>query len=156
MFGSSKSNRDGQLVVDALIGSQVVIRGDVEFSGGLYVEGRIHGKVIAQEGASTATITLSDNGVVEGEIRAQVVVISGRMDGDVHASERVELTPSARVNGNVHYQVVEMAAGAQLNGRLIHASSPVAALPAPEKEAEAAGESKGDTAARRKLSQAMA
>jgi cytoskeletal protein CcmA (bactofilin family) len=55
MFGSSKSNREGQLVVDALIGNQVVIRGDVEFSGGLYVEGRIHGKVIAAEGASGAT-----------------------------------------------------------------------------------------------------
>jgi len=73
----------------------------------------------------------------------------------VHATEKVELTPSARVNGNVHYQVVEMNAGAQLNGRLIHASSPVAALPAPEGEGEAA-EGKGGTAARRKLAEAMA
>ncbi|WP_367380563.1 polymer-forming cytoskeletal protein [Stenotrophomonas cyclobalanopsidis] len=155
MFGNSKSSRDGQLVVDALIGNQVVIRGDVEFSGGLYVEGRIHGKVIAQEGASGATLTVAEHGVIEGEIRAQVVVISGRMDGDVHATEKVELTSSARVNGNVHYQVVEMNAGAQLNGRLIHASSPVAALPAPEGEGEAA-EGKGGTAARRKLAEAMA
>ena len=77
MFGSSKSNREGQLVVDALIGNQVVIRGDVEFSGGLYVEGRIHGKVIAAEGASGATLTVAEHGVIEGEIRAQVVVISG-------------------------------------------------------------------------------
>ena len=68
--------------------------------------------------------------------------------------EKVELTPSARVNGNVHYQVVEMNAGAQLNGRLIHASAPMAALPAPEGD-EANG-SKGDTAARRKLAEAMA
>jgi len=158
MFGNSKSSRDGQLVVDALIGSQVVIRGDVEFSGGLYVEGRIQGKVVALEGAGGANLTLAENGIIDGEIRAQVVVISGRMDGDVHASERVELTPSARVNGNVHYQVVEMSAGAQLNGRLIHASSAVAALPAPESmagEAEA-GSGRADTAARRKLAEAMA
>jgi len=151
MFGSSKTSREGQLVVDALIGSQVVIRGDVEFSGGLYVEGRIHGKVTAAPGEQPATLTLAENGLIEGEVRAQVVVISGRMDGDVHASERVELTPSARVNGNVHYQVVEMSAGAQLNGRLVHASSPVAALPAPE-QAPAAGK---DTSARRKLAEAM-
>jgi cytoskeletal protein CcmA (bactofilin family) len=118
------------------------------------VEGRIHGKVIAQEGASAATLTLAEHGVIEGEIRAQVVVISGRLDGDVHATEKVELTPSARVNGNVHYQVVEMNAGAQLNGRLIHASAPMQALPAPEGEASADG--KGDTAARRKLAEAMA
>jgi cytoskeletal protein CcmA (bactofilin family) len=92
--------------------------------------------------------------VIEGEIRAQVVVISGRLDGDVHATEKVELTPSARVNGNVHYQVVEMNAGAQLNGRLIHASAPMAALPAPEGDEANGG--KGDTAARRKLAEAMA
>ncbi|MGE8280019.1 MAG: bactofilin family protein [Stenotrophomonas sp.] len=131
MFGN-KSNRDSHLVVDALIGPQVVIRGDVVFSGGLYVEGRILGKVVAEEGAN-AVLTLAEQGHIEGEVRASVVVLSGRMDGDVHASERVELTPSARVTGNVHYSVVEMNAGAQLNGRLVH-SAAVAALPAPEEK----------------------
>jgi len=131
MFGN-KSNRDSHLVVDALIGPQVVIRGDVVFSGGLYVEGRILGKVVAEEGAN-AVLTLAEQGHVEGEVRASVVVLSGRMDGDVHASERVELTPTARVTGNVHYSVVEMNAGAQLNGRLVH-SAAVAALPAPEEK----------------------
>ncbi|RRU14985.1 polymer-forming cytoskeletal family protein [Stenotrophomonas sp. 278] len=156
MFGSNKSNRDGHLVVDALIGAQVVIRGDVEFSGGLYVEGTILGKVIASEGASTATLTLAEQGSIEGEIRAQVVVLSGRLEGDVHASERVELTPSARVNGNIHYQVVEMNAGAQLTGRLIH-GAPQMALPPPQ-----GGEGKDkdgkdkDGAARKKLAEAMA
>jgi len=131
MFGN-KSSRDNHLVVDALIGPQVVIRGDVIFSGGLYVEGRILGKVVAEEGAK-AVLTLAEQGHIEGEARASVVVISGRMDGDVHASERVELTPTARVTGNVHYSVVEMNAGAQLNGRLVHAAA-IAALPAPEEK----------------------
>lgn len=128
-----KNSRDSQMVVDALIGPQVVIRGDVVFSGGLYVEGRIEGKVLAEDGAK-AMLTLAEQGHIEGEVRATVVVLSGRLDGDVHASERVELTPSARVNGNVHYQVVEMNAGAQLNGRLLH-SAAMAALPAPQTEA---------------------
>ena len=132
MFGN-KSSRGSQMVVDALIGPQVVIRGDVVFSGGLYVEGRIEGKVLAEEGAK-AMLTLAEQGHIEGEVRAAVVVLSGRLDGDVHASERVELTSSARVNGNVHYQVVEMNAGAQLNGRLLH-STAMAALPAPQGEA---------------------
>ncbi len=125
MFGSSKSNREGQLVVDALIGNQVVIRGDVEFSGGLYVEGRIHGKVIAAEGS-----VARPDGRRAWRDRGRDPCPGGghqwRLDGDVHATEKVELTPSARVNGNVHYQVVEMNAGAQLNGRLIHASAPMA------------------------------
>ena len=117
-----KGGRDSQMVVDALIGSQVVIRGDVEFAGGLYVEGKVVGKLVARDGAQ-AMLTVAENGAIEGQVVASTVVISGRMDGDVHASDRVELTASARVNGNIHYQVVEMAAGAQLTGRLIHATA---------------------------------
>lgn len=140
MFGS-KSNRGGQTEVDTLIGAQVVIRGDLSFSGGLYIEGRVVGKVVAEDGAQ-ATVTLAETGIVEGEIRAPVVVINGRLTGDVHASDKVELAAKARVQGNVHYQVVEMSAGAQLTGRLIHAGA-VAALPSPARdevlEAAAAG-----------------
>lgn len=149
MFGS-KSGRDGHLVVDALIGPQVVIRGDVVFSGGLYVEGRIIGKVIAEEG-SNATLTLAEQGSIEGEVRAKVVVLSGRLEGDVHSEERVELTATARVTGNVHYQVVEMNAGAQLTGRLIHAGA-VAALMSPEADA---AKGTGGNDAKKKLASAM-
>lgn len=111
---------DGQ--VDTLIGPQMTIRGDLQFSGGLYVEGRIVGTVVA-EASKPAMLTLAENGSIEGEIRAPVVVINGRLDGDVHAEERVELASKARVLGNVHYKVVEMAAGAMLTGRLIHADA---------------------------------
>jgi len=152
MFGSSKNAREGHLEVDALIGPQVVITGDVVFSGSLYVEGRIVGKVIAEEGAK-ATLTLAEQGSIEGEIRAQVVVLSGRLEGDVHASGRVELTASARVNGNVHYQVVEMSAGSQLTGRLIHAAA-MAALPAPDGSSTEAADGKASSA-KRKLAEAM-
>ncbi|TWI10312.1 cytoskeletal protein CcmA (bactofilin family) [Lysobacter ruishenii] len=111
---------DGQ--VDTLVGPQMTIRGDLQFSGGLYVEGRIFGKVVAEEG-KPAMLTLAENGSIEGEIRVPVVVLNGRFDGDVHAEERVELAAKAQVRGNVYYKVVEMAAGAMLTGRLIHADS---------------------------------
>jgi len=120
MFKSKPTQADGQ--VDTLIGSQVVLHGDLHFSGGLYVEGRIVGKVIAEDG-QRATITLAEQGSIEGEVRAPVVIINGRLDGDVYASERVELAAKARVQGNVHYQVVEMLAGSVLTGRLIHAGA---------------------------------
>lgn len=108
--------------IDTLIGPQVTIHGDLVFSGGLYVEGRIHGKVVAQEG-ERGVVTLAEQGSIEGEIRAPVVVINGRMTGDVYADERIELAAKARVQGNLHYKVVEMSAGAQLTGRLIHADA---------------------------------
>lgn len=131
MGDKKKSPRSGGHAVETLIGPHAVIRGDISFSGGLYVEGTIHGKVSADEG-SAAVITIAENGHVEGEVRAPVVVISGRMTGDVHASERIELAAHARVNGNIHYKVVEMAAGAMITGRLIHADAPLAQLSGPE------------------------
>jgi cytoskeletal protein CcmA (bactofilin family) len=129
MFKSSQakpSSRDGQ-AVDTLVGPQVTLRGDLEFSGGLYVEGRIVGRVTAIAGTQ-AVLMLAENGSIEGEVHAPVVMIDGRLDGDVHASERVELASKARVTGNVHYRVVEMHAGAQLTGRLVHADAGAASI----------------------------
>lgn len=118
---TAKPSRDGQ-AVDTLIGPQVIIRGDLEFSGGLYVEGRIVGRVTATEG-ERAVLVLGEQGSIEGEVRAPIVMIDGRLDGDVHATDRVELAAKARVTGNVHYRTVEMHAGAQLTGRLVHADA---------------------------------
>lgn len=122
-----KSARNGTNTVETLIGPRVVIRGDVQFSGGLYVEGKIIGKIIADEG-SAAVLTISEQGVIDGEVHAPVVVIAGSLHGDIHASERVELSPTAKVQGNVFYKVVEMAGGATLTGRLIHADAPMSEL----------------------------
>lgn len=118
------SSRDGQ-AVDTLIGPQVVFRGDIEFSGGLFIEGRVIGRITAIEGTQ-AVLMVSEQGSIEGEVRAPVVMIDGRLQGDVHAFERIELAAKARVEGNVHYRVVEMHAGAQLTGRLVHADAAAA------------------------------
>lgn len=129
MFKSKPIHHDGQSI-DTLIGPQVILHGDLVFSGGLYIEGRVHGTIRAEPG-SKAVLTLAEQGRIEGEVQAPVVVINGELHGDVHASERIELAAKARVQGNVHYKVVEMRAGATLTGRLIHvdAEVPVAAVP---------------------------
>ena len=123
----NKTHHDGQ-AIDTLIGPQVTIHGDLVFSGGLYVEGRIHGKVVAEDGAP-AVLTLAEQGRIEGEVQVPVVVINGELLGDVYCSERIELAAKARVAGNVHYKVVEMRAGATLTGRLIHVDAAVVAAP---------------------------
>lgn len=135
MFGDKgKSARNGTNTVETLIGPRVVIRGDVTFSGGLYVEGKIIGKVIAEDGAA-AVLTVAEQGAIEGEVRVPIAVIAGQLQGEVHASERVELASNARVTGNIHYKVVEMAAGAMITGRLIHAEATPVAVPATGSEA---------------------
>ena len=136
MFGSnndkSKQARPRSGGVETLVGPRVIIRGDVHFSGGLYVEGTIFGAVIADESCPDAVVTLSDKGVIEGEVRAPHVIVNGQLRGDVYAEGRIELAANARVQGNIYYQVVEMAAGATISGRLIHGEAPPKQLPKPE------------------------
>jgi cytoskeletal protein CcmA (bactofilin family) len=135
MFGNgdkSKSARNSGGGVETLIGPRVLIRGDVHFSGGLYVEGTVQGAVIADENCPDAVVTLADKGVIEGEVRAPHVIVNGELRGDVYATGHIELSAKARVQGNIYYQVVQMAAGAMISGRLIHGESPPKQLPKPE------------------------
>lgn len=129
MFKHKPIHHDGH-AIDTLIGPQVTIQGDLIFSGGLYVEGRIYGKVIAEEG-ERAVLTLAEQGRIEGEVQVPVVILNGQLQGDVYAAERVELAAKARVTGNIHYKIVEMRAGATLTGRLIHVDAETAAASAP-------------------------
>jgi len=63
---------------------------------------------------------LSERGTIEGEVKVPNVVVNGSVIGDVHAAGHVELASQARVHGNVYYSLIEMAMGAEVNGKLMH------------------------------------
>lgn len=105
--------------IETLIGNSIEVRGDLIFSGGLHVDGKIVGNVIAEDG-SDSMLVLSDHGSIEGEVRVPFVVLNGEVIGDVYATERVELSGRAQVSGNVFYNLLEMAMGAEVNGSLVH------------------------------------
>lgn len=113
--------------IDSLIGQNTEIRGDVIFSGGLHVDGKIKGNVIANSGGESV-LTLSNKGTIEGEVKVPNVIINGTVVGDVHAPSHIELAAEARVHGNVYYSLIEMAMGAEVNGNLVH-RAPTAATP---------------------------
>jgi len=120
----------------SLISHGTIIRGDVRFTGMLHVEGRIEGTVLG-EGAN-AVFTLSEHGQVQGEVRVPHAMINGQVHGDIFASERLELASQARITGDVRYSSLEMAAGAQVNGRISHQGEEhiQRELPAPDMRAE--------------------
>lgn len=109
--------------IETLIGKNSTLNGDVKFRGGLHVDGRIKGNVIAEKDAE-AVVTVSEHGSIEGEIRAPRVIIDGALTGDIHASDRVELAARARVKGNIHYKTIQMALGAQVNGSMVYEEKP--------------------------------
>ncbi len=112
-------DRPGASTVDTLIGRQTEIHGDVKFSGGLHIDGKVVGKVLAVSEKS-AIVSISETGLIEGDVRAPTVVLNGQVAGDVHASEHISLGARARVTGNVYYGIIEMTGGAKINGQLVH------------------------------------
>ncbi len=122
--------------VDTLVGRNTQVLGDIRFSGGLHVDGVVRGKVLADEDQS-ATLSISEEGRVEGDVRVPHLILNGTIEGDVHATQRIVLSPKARVNGNVFYRVLEMSGGATVNGQLVHESAgEVLALPHDSSEPE--------------------
>lgn len=100
----------------SLIAAGAELAGDMRFQGAVQVDGRVTGNLLATEGL----VRVSVGGVVEGEIRAPHIVIDGEVNGDVFASGHLELGARSRVRGNLQYGLMEMAMGAQIEGRLFH------------------------------------
>ena len=105
--------------VATVIGQGTVITGDVEFSGGLHLDGTVKGNV-SGDAESHSTLTVSEQGAVEGDVRVENLILNGTVVGDVYANERAELAANARVSGTVYYRLLEMAMGAEVNGQLVH------------------------------------
>ena len=117
--------------IDTLIGKTARVNGDVEFTGGLHLDGFIMGGVRADE-TGNSTLSVSDTGSVEGVVHVPNVVLNGTIKGDIHARERVILGSTARVEGNVYYGVIEMTLGAQIIGKLVRLGPEAAAAAAPK------------------------
>ena len=117
MFGNSNKTKSAK--VETLIGENTEFVGNVHFKGGLHLDGVIKGNVVADDDSMSVAI-ISERGCIEGEVRVPRLLLNGKVVGDVYASERVELHKHARVTGNVYYNMLEMAMGAEINGNLVH------------------------------------
>lgn len=103
--------------IDTLVGRASTVQGDVDFAGGLHLDGTIAGNVraVPSEGSS---LSVSQTGTIHGNVEARNVMLNGTVEGDIVARERVVLGATARVQGNVYYGVIEMTLGAQIMGKL--------------------------------------
>ena len=119
MLGQGKKSKTASAKVDTIVGQQTRIEGDIHFSGGLHIDGRIKGGVIAESG-SGSVLTISEHGIIEGDVMVPTVILNGSVTGDVRSGERIELAAKARVDGDVYYNLIEMAMGAMVNGSLVH------------------------------------
>ncbi len=98
----------------AHIGKSVVIKGELSGSEDLYLDGQVEGSIELRN----HSLTVGPNGKVKANVSAKGVVIQGKLDGSVTASDRVELRKSAVVTGDVTTQRISIEEGAFLKGKV--------------------------------------
>ena len=118
MFRKKKKTNEPQSHIDSLIGADTQIEGNLQFQGGLRIDGRVTGNV-TQLGDKPSTLVLSEKAFVQGEIHVSHAVINGTVVGPIHSYEYLELLAQAKVSGAVSYKNIETQIGATVDG-MVH------------------------------------
>ena len=105
--------------IDTLIGPNTEVTGDIAFSGGLRVDGKLTGNISAQDSSNKSLLTVSEQGEVSGNVKVPHVVINGLINGNVISSGKVLLQSKAKIVGDVSYSSIEMELGATVNGSMV-------------------------------------
>ena|SRR5437764_13825598 len=98
----------------AQIGKSVFVKGELSGSEDLYVDGQVEGSIALKAN----NLTVGPNGQVKASVEAKGVVIQGKVEGNIQASERVELRKSATVTGDISTQHISIEEGAYLKGKV--------------------------------------
>jgi cytoskeletal protein CcmA (bactofilin family) len=98
----------------AQIGKSVVIKGELSGSEDLYVDGVVEGSIALKNNS----LTVGPSGQVKASVDAKGIVVQGKLEGNVTASERVELRKSAIVTGDITTQRIAIEEGAYLKGKI--------------------------------------
>ena len=104
-------------VFTTIIGKNTLIRGDIAFSESLHLDGEVHGNILGQ--GKNSTLTISDQAKIKGDLKVANIIVNGRIEGNIHAAERVELAENAVIIGKIEYSLLEMAMGARVEGEMI-------------------------------------
>ena len=101
------------------IGENCTIDGDITFDKTIEIHGKISGRVKIAENCTTAMLVIKKNGIVEGDVYGDEVVIEGEVIGNVTGKKKITIRSSSFVSGNVYYDILDMNGGATVNGNLI-------------------------------------
>ena len=98
----------------ALIGKSVIIKGELSGSEDLYIDGQVEGSIELQGN----NLTVGPNGQVRANVNAKAVVVQGKLEGNIRASDRTELRKSAVAVGDITTQNLAIEDGAYFKGRV--------------------------------------
>lgn len=104
---------------DSILGEGMVIDGRLRVSGSALIHGTVTGDIEADPGSEMVVVGVGETGSVQGHIKAHQVMVAGRVLGDVHARDRVEMMSTGVIEGNLEYGSLVMDEGAQIIGKAI-------------------------------------
>jgi len=98
----------------AHIGKSVIVKGELTGSEDLYVDGQVEGSIDLQGN----NLTVGPNGQIRANVTAKGVIVQGKLEGNIHATERVDFRKSAIAVGDVITQRVAIEEGAYFKGKV--------------------------------------
>lgn len=125
MFGRKK-NSSSKHEINSHLDAKSTIKGDVTFSGGMQIQGRVYGDV---KGLSpNAVLVIGKDAVIEGSVEADFIFVDGSIIGPVKGANMVVVRPNGQITGDVHYGRIQMEEGSLIKGQLLP-------IPVPESNA---------------------
>ncbi len=94
------------------IGPSIHIKGELQGDEDLTIDGRVEGKIELRD----HNLTIGANGKIKADLFAKTIIIAGEVAGNAHAAERVEITPTGRLNGDIASPRITIADGAHFKG----------------------------------------
>jgi cytoskeletal protein CcmA (bactofilin family) len=106
MFSSRKHPK-----LEVVIGNETVMKGEIVSKGTVRIDGRFEGNVTAD------SIIVGGDGTILGDITTRSLIAAGRITGNVHSAESVEIQPRGEINGDIYSQRLTVADGGVFEGR---------------------------------------
>jgi len=104
---------------DTYIGKRAKFHGRLVADKSVRIDGEIFGNVEIPDTNANVTIAIGETGFVQGDIKAFRVLIAGKVDGNIYASEKVELHRTAEVKGDITYGLLGIEHGANVLGLMV-------------------------------------
>lgn len=116
MFGNNSQNAKSDTHLETIVGAESSFQGTLRSKGSVRIDGKIEG------GVSAEGIILGERGEIQGDISARTVVVGGKVTGNIHATESLELLTKSQVFGDLHAPQLLIAEGAIFEGSCLMAS----------------------------------
>lgn len=111
MFNKSKENTAPQGEVMTFLEKGAHFKGSLSYEGTVRVDGEIEGEIMTQ-----GTLIVGERGVINAEISAGTVIVGGRINGNIHATQKIQLLPKSMVTGSLASPCLIIEDGALFNG----------------------------------------